>query len=530
MTAYCKKWAPSGVSPSSVRLPPLRRRILMAPALPELPRRPLLPPRHPPEHRLQHTWPGRHGHLLVDHRRPPRRVHHPRRARDRDPERCLRLECDRGRARRGRYFPGRASWEAHPPRRRRLGGQHEPPRSFGSPRRRRRKRAARGGRIDRGGGRRDVNLRRIPLQEWSHVSATTLGSGTPGTVTLESPRIVVDGGAVITAAVDAPESAGGAISLEADEVRVRNGSRLDASTFVDGPGGTVDVAAAGSIVVEGAGSGIASRTGGVGIGGQVLLSAPVIRVSEGGEVPAKSETGLGPVGQIFRSLLEDGLLTERATPATGDAGSIALTGAQQVLLSGGGRIATSATSENANGGDVAIRAQRLVHLDDSEITASVGGGTGGNITIDPAFMILENGSSIAAKAGAGSGGRIVVTADNYFAFPGSGLDASAGNPALSGTVEVHSPDVDLAGTLTPLPSAFLDAASLMRERCAARRSGERAGTFSVRGPGGIPSEPDGWLRAPLVLEASATPTAAVPGLPALVASLPGPLLAHAACP
>lgn len=40
------------------------------------------------------------------------------------------------------------------------------------------------------------------------------------------------------------------------------------------------------------------------------------------------------------------------------------------------------------------------------------------------------------------------------------------------------PDVNLAGTLAPLPSSFLDAASLMRERCAERRAGGE-----LRGPG-----------------------------------------------
>jgi hypothetical protein len=70
----------------------------------------------------------------------------------------------------------------------------------------------------------------------------------------------------------------------------------------------------------------------------------------------------------------------------------------------------------------------------------------------------------------------------------------------------------------------------MRQRCAARRSGERAGSFSVRGSGGIASEPDGWLRAPVLLEPPATPSAAAPGPSALVASLPGPLLGHGNCP
>ena len=69
----------------------------------------------------------------------------------------------------------------------------------------------------------------------------------------------------------------------------------------------------------------------------------------------------------------------------------------------------------------------------------------------------------------------------------------------------------------------------MRERCAARTSGERAGSFAVRGPGGIPAEPDGWLPAPVVLDAAAT-SAATAGPPALLASLAGPLLAPGACP
>src|SRR4030095_294380 len=107
--------------------------------------------------------------------------------------------------------------------------------------------------------------------------------------------------------------------------------------------------------------------------------------------------------------------------------------------------------------------------------------------------------------------------------------ADSGNHELSGTVEIHSPDVNLAGTLAELPMNFLDAASQMHERCAARKSGERVGSFSVRGAGGIPAEPDGWLPAPLLPDAAAI-TAAVPAEPLRVASLAGPLLLHGRCP
>jgi hypothetical protein len=49
-------------------------------------------------------------------------------------------------------------------------------------------------------------------------------------------------------------------------------------------------------------------------------------------------------------------------------------------------------------------------------------------------------------------------------------------------------------------------------------------------PGGIPAEPDGWLPAPLLPDAEAATTAVAPVPSTLVASFPGPLLTHAACP
>jgi len=183
-----------------------------------------------------------------------------------------------------------------------------------------------------------------------------------------------------------------------------------------------------------------------------------------------------------------------------------------------------------NAGSIALEASHLVHLDAGTITTSSpkGAATGGDITIDPTFVVLEHGSSVEAIADEGFGGHIQVAADGFFGFPGSRVSAASGNPELSGTVEIHSPDVNLAGTLAELPSTFLDAASQMRERCAARKSGERVGSFSVRGAGGIPAEPDGWLPAPLLADADVASATAEP--PILLASASGPLLLARGCP
>jgi hypothetical protein len=302
---------------------------------------------------------------------------------------------------------------------------------------------------------------------------------------------------------------GGAVQLEAvsdgGQVIVRHGGQVAARTLGSGKGGNITISAGDLIRVD-TDSQVVARTGAEGDGGSIVLEARRIEIADGAEISAKSAAFRDEGGNVDLSELGetiDGirdLLRDPPATAAGNAGSITL------------------------------HASQLVHLDAGDITTSVGGETGGNITIDPVFVILENHSNILATADTGHGGVIRITAENFFAFPGSVVSADSKDQRLSGTVEVHSPDVDLAGALTPLPSAFLDATSLMRERCAARRSGERAGSFSVRGPGGIPSEPDGWLRAPVLPAAEAALTAAPPVSPTLLASLAVSRLADGACP
>ena len=53
----------------------------------------------------------------------------------------------------------------------------------------------------------------------------------------------------------------------------------------------------------------------------------------------------------------------------------------------------------------------------------------------------------------------------------------------------------MAGTLASLPESFLDAAALMKERCAARKGGESSGSFVWTGRQGVSWSPDGMIPA-----------------------------------
>ena len=135
-----------------------------------------------------------------------------------------------------------------------------------------------------------------------------------------------------------------------------------------------------------------------------------------------------------------------------------------------------------------------MHLTNSDITATVRGGTGGggNIDVTTAFTVLNHGR-IVAQADLGRGGNINITAQQaVVADPHSVVDASA-QRGINGTVDIRSPVTNVSGTVAPLPQSFAPSAALLRERCAQRRPGNTASRFVLGGRDGVPVEPSGML-------------------------------------
>ncbi|MCZ6718353.1 MAG: hypothetical protein O6944_04260, partial [Gammaproteobacteria bacterium] len=91
----------------------------------------------------------------------------------------------------------------------------------------------------------------------------------------------------------------------------------------------------------------------------------------------------------------------------------------------------------------------------------------------------------------GPGGNIRIVAGNFFATPDSVIQASS-TQSIAGSIVIDSPDTDIAGSITALPESFLDASSLLPERCVARNR-EGQSSFIVAGRGGTPIDPDGYL-------------------------------------
>ncbi len=328
----------------------------------------------------------------------------------------------------------------------------------------------------------------------SGVFSTASGTGAGGNIVISGGSLLMDGGAVNVSSVNTGDA--GSITASLDSVSLQAGAQISTSVDGTGQGGaltvttTKDVSLAGQ-ASDGFSSGLYSQTIGSGAGGVVDVSAANVALADHATINSES---LG----------------------TGDAGDINVTAVNAVEL-GNASITTAAA--NADGGNIKVTASELVYLVNSDITAAVGGGlgNGGNVDIDPQFVVLS-GSNILASAIGGNGGNITVVADHFISSPGSVLNASS-QLGIDGTISILSPDEEVSSNQVELPVAYLDAAGLLRERCSARRPGDRS-SFVVAGRNSLPVSPDSPYALLSGIPDSIAGTAAARGLrnPALLSA------------
>ena len=384
---------------------------------------------------------------------------------------------------------------------------------------------------------------------FSGLYAETQGSGRGGTVDVAADTFVLDRGLIRSTA--AGSGAAGTIRIRAGDVSIVFGGWFDAGTAPgsSGAGGSIDIAADRSIEIRGIDrsaplaisplanlapaqadspigreqsawrSTVSSNSSGMGLGGNVALSAPRITLEDGARVSANSiSTGnagnilvtapgslnlnggsittqaeIGAGGNITlyspRIAIDAGSSISASSSGAGNAGNI-LVQAPEWLKLNGGSITTQAAS--GDGGNISIIAGDRVHLQNAEISTSVGGGegSGGNIFIDPTFVILES-SRATANAFGGAGGNIRIISDVFLASPDSVIDASS-RLGISGIIQIAALRTDPNAALAPLPSTVFDVSALLRESCTGR-AGPRASSLVGVGRGGLAEAPSGYM-------------------------------------
>jgi large exoprotein involved in heme utilization and adhesion len=304
----------------------------------------------------------------------------------------------------------------------------------------------------------------------SGIYTATTHNGAAGRLVLATPILALEEGGILSASTTGAGPAGD-IRTEVSQLTLTDGARINSNTRGTGAGGSVMVTATDTINIAGQESGLSASTAGQGRGGDVLLQAHQVRLTDGATISAES-TGLGNAGNV--------------TIATNAS-----------FLSTNGSVVTRATQ--ADGGNIQITAPNFLRLRDSRITAEVGGGSqtvGGNIFIDPQFVVLQN-SQIIAQAFQGRGGNIQIQAQQVFlADPASQVSASSAL-GINGQVAIQAPVTSISGAVAPLPQTFAQTAELLRSRCAERLREGTVSRFVIGGRDGVPLEPGSLLLSPL---------------------------------
>ena len=358
--------------------------------------------------------------------------------------------------------------------------------------------------------------------------STAASTGNAGTISVAASTLGVGNGGKISASTSGAGNAG-TISTNVGTLSMSTGGVIESSTVSAGAGGSISVQA-NSLSMSDTGTAISSTASGSGNAGQITLAGGSANVSNAARISVTT-SGAGRAGTItanLGSVIVSGGQLDSSTSGSGAGGAINVTAATEVSVLSGGRVSADSTGTGftgnillasgdhisilggnlstraltSDGGNIELRAPKIIRIEDSQIATSVqsGVGAGGNITVDPQFLIINN-STISANAFGGPGGNITIIADNFISTPTAVLTASS---ALStpGTIVVRSPENNLASSVAQLPRAFTDASRLMRGACSARHEGLPS-SFTLAGRGGVPPEADGYLPSMIAAAPSA---------------------------
>lgn len=346
-----------------------------------------------------------------------------------------------------------------------------------------------------------LDVGELRLSANSSIDSRTFGPGQGGQIILKvSGTAILSHGSIIqssTLSSDAQAGDAGNIVLEAQCLNLEGGT-ISTATKGTGQGGDINISVKEEMnlissadfpsIIEASSEPQLGQEEQAGNAGRIYIQARDLHLSGMGSRIDNSTLGSGLGGNITLNILNKLSLSEKAfisadSKGMGEAGNITLNTNELVLHTG----MISTATDKAQGGNIIINARQSVHIDESQISATVSGGhgNGGNLLIsNPRFFHLIN-SKIIANAKGGHGGLVLIVTVPPLISQTSSITASS-EAGLEGEVKIDDIyNVDLSN----LPVVFLDASGLIRKRCVARTVTDLS-SFIMVGRGGISHAPD----------------------------------------
>ncbi|MEQ8999072.1 MAG: filamentous hemagglutinin N-terminal domain-containing protein [Coleofasciculus sp. B1-GNL1-01] len=294
----------------------------------------------------------------------------------------------------------------------------------------------------------DLNIEtgRLIVQDGGSISTGTEREGQGGKLiinALESVELIgtsrVSGNGSKVQAITGGSGNGGDLVINTRRLLVQDGGLISSSTFSSGRAGNLNVNATDSVEVIGTSeAGIQSRvsfdTSDEGNAGDLTITTGQLLVRDGGLVSAKTTDqgqagtlevnadsvqviGSSANGQIVSSLLFDSSASETG----GNAGELTIDTSQLIVKDGG--LVSATTANTGEAGKLTVNASESVEVIGTapdgttpsrllfDSLASETGGNAGELTIDTSRLIVQDGGLVSATtANTGEAGKLTVNA------------------------------------------------------------------------------------------------------------------------
>jgi filamentous hemagglutinin family protein len=310
------------------------------------------------------------------------------------------------------------------------------------------------------------------------ISSNSFGAGEGGSVSVSvGGQLTIDGMAANSPTgieADSPGGIGnsGEVTVNAGSLTIIRNGEISSSTFGIGSGGSIAVAVAGQLMIDGTlanpndPTGILSEVnpGSTGNGGNIRVSAGNLTIVNNGTISVGT-AGSGNGGSVSVSvagpltidagngILFTGITSDTEAGSTGNAGSVTVTAGALSLTNSDGEISSS-TFGPGDGGAVTVNVRGLLSIDGSGsgiAAVAFPGSTGaaGSLRIAAGAISLTNGGEIATEtAGTGAGGSVTVTTPGTLVLDGRGMANTFGIFASGIFASATGPQSGPGGSIT----------------------------------------------------------------------------------
>ena len=337
-----------------------------------------------------------------------------------------------------------------------------------------------------------VTTEQLMMQDGGSITGASFGTGATGDLKVNSSKSIELSGetpisfsASLIGTVSFNRGNGGNVTINTPKLIVQNGAGISASTLGQGNAGNLRINASEQISVSGL-SRASGKSGSIsasatvlplafqqvvglsalptGNSGDLIINTPSLQITDGGQVRV-SHQGIGNAGNLFIN-----------------AGAIALDRSGNI----------TAATNSGEGGKIDLHANTLLLRHGGKITATAGGtGNGGNISINSSLIVGAENSDIVANAVQGSGGNIDITTQGLFGLKfrpqltdESDITASS-QFGLNGTVNINNLTFTPTAGLIDLPTDITDPSKKIVQGCRSYGSTR----FIATGRGGLPESP-----------------------------------------